>query len=153
MGLQRRPLERFIYILPKIWDVSILKCGRTHFGGVFDPPVQFSCSFMSDSSQSHGMQHATPPCPSPTFGVHPNSCPLSRWPFNYLILCCPLLLSPSIFPSIGVFSNESALHIRWSKYWSFSLSISLSNEPSLKFVKYKNLSHFITESFSETSYF
>ena len=47
---------------------------------------------------------------------------------NHLILCHPLLLSPSIFPSIRVFSNESALHIRWPKYWSFSFSISLSNE-------------------------
>ena len=46
---------------------------------------------------------------------------------NYLILCCPLLLLPSIFPSIRVFSNESILHIRWPKYWSFSFSISPSN--------------------------
>ena len=49
-------------------------------------------------------------------------------PSNHLILCHPLLLPPSIFPSIGVFSNELALHIRWPKYWSFSLSISPSNE-------------------------
>ena len=49
-------------------------------------------------------------------------------PSNHLILCCPLLLLPSIFPSIRVFSNESALHIRWPKYWSFSFSISPSNE-------------------------
>ena len=49
-------------------------------------------------------------------------------PSNHLILCCPLLLLPSIFPSIRVFSDESALHIRWPKYWSFSLSISPSNE-------------------------
>ena len=46
---------------------------------------------------------------------------------NHLILCCPLFLLPSIFPSIRVFSNESVLHIRWPKYWSFSFSISLSN--------------------------
>ena len=49
-------------------------------------------------------------------------------PPNYLILCCPLLLLPSIFPSIRVFSNESVLWIRWLKYWSFSFSISPSNE-------------------------
>ena len=49
-------------------------------------------------------------------------------PSNHLILCRPLLLPPSIIPSIRVFSNESALHIRWPKYWSFSLSISPSNE-------------------------
>ena len=52
----------------------------------------------------------------------------SVMPSNHLILCCPLLLQPSIFPSIRVFSNESALHIRWPKYWSFSFSISPSNE-------------------------
>ena len=51
-------------------------------------------------------------------------------PSNHLILCCPLLLLPSIFPSIRVFSNELALHIRWSKYWNFSFSISLSSEYS-----------------------
>ena len=49
-------------------------------------------------------------------------------PSNYLILCCPLILLPSIFPSIRVFSNESALHIRWPKYWNFSFNISPSNE-------------------------
>ena len=51
-------------------------------------------------------------------------------PSNHLILCLPLLLSPSIFPSLRFFSNESALHIRWPKYWSFSFSISPSNEDS-----------------------
>ena len=51
-------------------------------------------------------------------------------PSNHLILCLPLLLLPSIFPSIRVFSNESALRINWPKYWSFSLSISPSNEHS-----------------------
>ena len=49
-------------------------------------------------------------------------------PSNHLIFCCPLLLPPSIFPSIGVFSNESVLHIGWPKYWRFSFSIRLSNE-------------------------
>ena len=51
-------------------------------------------------------------------------------PSNHLILCRPLLLPPSVFPSIRVFSNQSALHIRWPKYWSFSFSISPSNEHS-----------------------
>ena len=51
-------------------------------------------------------------------------------PSNHLILCCPLLLPPSIFPSIRVFSNESILHIRWPKYWTFSFSISPSNDYS-----------------------
>ena len=78
---------------------------------------------MSDSLRPHELQHARPPCSSPTPGAHPNSCPSS-----HLILCHPLLLLPSIFPSIRVFSNESALCIRWPKFWSFSLSISPSNE-------------------------
>ena len=54
----------------------------------------------------------------------------SVMPSNHLILCCPRLLLPSIFPSIRVFSNESVLHIRWPKYWSFNFSISPSNEYS-----------------------
>ena len=55
----------------------------------------------------------------------------SVMPSNHLILCCPLFLLPSIFPSIGVFSSESVLHIRWPKYWSFSMSISPSNHAFL----------------------
>ena len=54
----------------------------------------------------------------------------SVMPSNHLILCCPLLLLPSIFPSIKVFSKDSGLHIRWPKYWSFSFNISPSNEYS-----------------------
>ena len=54
----------------------------------------------------------------------------SMMPSNHLIFCHPLLLPPSVFPSIRVFSNESVLHIRWPKYWSFSFSISPSNEYS-----------------------
>ena len=60
---------------------------------------------------------------------------------NHLTLCCPLLLLPSIFPSIRVFSNESVLYLRWPKYWSFSFSISPSNELSgLIFLQYKGFS-------------
>ena len=94
--------------------------------------VQFSHSVMSDSLQLHELQYARPPCPSPTPGVHPSPCPCHvhgiMMPSRHLILCCPLLLLPSIFPSFRVFSNESALHIRWPKYWSFSFNISPSNE-------------------------
>ena len=75
------------------------------------------------------MQHARPPCPSPTPRVYSYSCPLVM-PSNHLILCHPLLLLPPIPPSIRVFSNESVLHIRWPKYWSFSFSINPSNEYS-----------------------
>ena len=65
----------------------------------------------------------------------------SMMPSNHLILCCLLLLLPSIFPSIRVFSSESVLHIRWPKYWSFSFSISPSNEYSgLFWTVFSNLS-------------
>ena len=88
---------------------------------------------MSDSLWPHELQHARLPCPSPTPGAYSNSCPLSRchpvMPSNHLILCCPLLLLPSIFLSIRVFSNESVLRIG-GQNWSFSFSISLSNEYS-----------------------
>ena len=95
--------------------------------------VQFSHSVVSDSLQPHGLQHAMPLCPSPIPGVYSNSYPLVT-PSNNFILCCPLLLLPSIFPRIRVFSNESALHIRWPTYWSFSFSIRPSNEhPGLIF--------------------
>ena len=83
---------------------------------------------MSDSLRLHESQHTRLPCPSPTSGVHPNSSIESVMPSSYLILCCPLLLLPSIPPSIRIFSNESTLCMRWPKYWSFSLNISPSNE-------------------------
>ena len=86
---------------------------------------------MSDYLQPHGLQHARLPCPSPTPGAYSNSMSIeSVMPSNHLILCHPLLLLPSIFPSIRVFSNESVLCIRRPKYWSFSFSISPSNEYS-----------------------
>ena len=104
--------------------------GNSHpfpqIAGILLPLIQFSCSVMSDSLQPHGLQHAGLPCPSPTPGVHPNSCPSSWW--FHPAICCPLLLLPPIPPSIRVFSNESTLHIRWPKYWSFSFSISPSKE-------------------------
>ena len=83
---------------------------------------QFSCSVVSNSLQPHGLQHARLPYPSPTPGACSNSSIEWVMPSNNLILCCPLLLLPSIFPRIRVFSKESALHIRWPEYWSFSIS-------------------------------
>ena len=83
---------------------------------------------MSDSLRPRESQHTRPPCPSPT----PCSLKLmsieSVMPSSHLILCCPLLLLPPIPPSIRVFSNESTLRMRWPKYWSFTFSISPSNE-------------------------
>ena len=91
--------------------------------------VQFSHSAMSNSLQPHEPQHTRPPCPSPTPGVYPNLYPLSQWCHPVISSSVvPLLLLPSIFPSIRVFSNDSALCIRWPKCWSFSLGISPSNE-------------------------
>ena len=85
---------------------------------------------MSNSLQPYGLLHTRPPCPSPTPGVYPNSSTESVMLSNHLILCRPLLLPPSIFPSIKVFSNESVLRSRWPKYWSFSFSISPDKEYS-----------------------
>ena len=91
--------------------------------------VQFSRSVVPNSLLSHGLQHTKPPCPSPTPRVYLNSRPLSWWCHPTISSSViPFSLLPSTFPSIRVFSNESALHIRWPKYWSFSFSISPSNE-------------------------
>ena len=92
--------------------------------------VQFSFSVVSDSLRPHGLQHTRLPCPSQSPGACSNSSIQWMVPSNHLILCRPLLLLPSVFPSVRVFSNESVLCIRWPKYWSFSFSISLSIEYS-----------------------
>ena len=93
--------------------------------------VQFSRSVMSDSLRPHELQHARPPCPSPTPRVHSYSTSIeSVMPSSHLILCRPLLLLPPIPPSIRVFFNESTLRMRWPKYWSFSFSIIPSKEVS-----------------------
>ena len=92
--------------------------------------VQFSRSVVSNSLWPHGLQHARPSRPLPTPGVYSNLCPLSQWCHPTISSCHPLLLLPSVLPSIRVFSDESDVHIRWPKYWSFSFSISPSNEYS-----------------------
>ena len=121
-----------------------------------DDNLLFSYSVASNYLWPHGLQHPRP-CPSLSPGVCSNSHPLSQWCHPTISSCHSLLLLPSIFPifnlpnkiksvtvsivspcichevmgpSIRVFSSKSALHIRWPKYWSFSLSISLSNEYS-----------------------
>ena len=92
--------------------------------------VQFSHSVVSDSLQPHRLQHTRLPCPSPTPGVCSNLCPLSQWCHPTISSSVILLFLHSIFPSIRVFSDESVLHIKWPKYWSFSFNISPSNEYS-----------------------
>ena len=98
----------------KKW-IEITNCGFSS--------VQFS-SVVSDSLRPHESQHARPPCPSPTPGVHSDSV----MPSSHLILGHTLLLLHPIPPSIRVFSNESTLRMRWPKYWSFSFSIIPSKE-------------------------
>ena len=90
--------------------------------------VQLSCSVMSDSATPW-----TAACQASLFITNTQSLPKLMsielvMPSNHLILCHHLLLLPSVFPSIRVFSNESALHIRWPNYWSFSFNISSSSE-------------------------
>ena len=86
--------------------------------------IQFSHSVVLNSLRPHEPQHTRLPCPSPTPGVTQTHVLESVMPSNCLILCHPLLLLPSICPRIRNFSNDSALHIRWPKYWSFSFNIS-----------------------------
>ena len=112
-----------------IWFLGILKeC----FSNVLPSfPFQFSGSVVSDSLRPHEPQHTRPTCPLPTPRVYSNLCPLSQW-------CPPTISSPVVpfssclqsSPASGSFSSESVLAIRWPKYWSFSFSISPSNEYS-----------------------
>ena len=93
---------KFLFLNKRFWDhqsqVELRKSGPFCLSS-----VQFSHSVVSDSLRPHGLQHTRPPCPSPTPGVYSNSCPLSQLLSNHLILCRPLLLLSSIFPSIRVF--------------------------------------------------
>ena len=107
------------------WEGLTVSCsdGRGH--------VQFSPLVMSDSLQPHGLQHARPPCPSPTPGVYSNSCPLSQW-------CHPTISSSVVpfssrlqsFPASGSFPVSQLFAFRWLKYWSFSFNIRPSSEYS-----------------------
>ena len=85
---------------------------------------------MSDSFRPHGLQHTRLPCLSRTPGACSNSCPSSQWHPNISSSVVPFSSCLQSFPSSGFFSNESVLHIRWPKYWSFSFSISPSHEYS-----------------------
>ena len=111
---------------------NYLQICPTRFPGAQSDSVQLHpVTVLSDSLQAHGLQHARPPLSITNSWnllklISIESVMLS----NHLILCPPLPLLPSIFPSIRVFSNESVLRIRWPKYWIFSFSISPSNEYS-----------------------
>ena len=107
-------------------------------GDIFPLSFQFSSVQLLSRVRlfaTHESQHARPPCPSPSPGVHSDSTSNeSVMPSSHLILCRPLLLLPPIPPSFRVFSNESTLLIRCPKYWSFSLSFIPSKEiPGLIF--------------------
>ena len=112
------------YLLPGIFPTQganpgLLHCRQTLYC------LLFSHLVLSSSLRPHGPQHARFPCPSPSPGACSNSCPLSQW--------CHLTISSSVIPfspSLRVFLNKSVLRIRWPKYWSFSFSISPSNEYS-----------------------
>ena len=113
------PNHLFYYALPENTN-SVTICASQS--------VQFSHSVVFDSLQPHESQHARPPCPSPSPGVHPNSCPSSQWYYPAISSSVvPFSSCPQSLPA-WVFSNESTLHIRWPKYWTFSLSISPSSE-------------------------
>ena len=108
---------------------KLLPCHVSRMLLSFYKSVQFSRSVVSNSLRPHGPQHARLPCPSPTPEAYSNSHPLSPW-------CHPTISSSSLSPSLPAFnlsqhqglSNESVLCIRWPEYWSFSFSISRSNE-------------------------
>ena len=131
---KKRWKSRVFYETPyskSVWFLSRWKCvsSATHW-------LQFSSvnSVMSDSLPPHGLQQATLPCPSPTPRGCSNSCPLSWWCHPTISSSVSLLLLPSIFPSIRVFSNELVLHIRWSKYtlaWTAAIISSHSIPPLL----------------------
>ena len=92
--------------------------------------VHFSCSVVSESLWPHELQHSRPPCPSPTPGVHPNSCPLSQW-YHLTMSSSVVPFSSCLqsFPASGSFQMSQLFWlIRWPKYWSFSFNISPSSE-------------------------
>ena len=107
--------------IPTGLDVKLTGLGNFHCRKL---SVQSSHSVVSDSLRLDGLQHSRLPCPSTTPGACWNSCSSSRW--CHPTICHPLLLLPSVFPSIRVFFNESVLHIREPKYWSSASVLPMS---------------------------
>ena len=128
-GSERCPWRRAWQLTPVFLSGKFH--GQRSLESSYSPVSQFSHSIVSDSLGPQGLQHTRLACPSLTPGICSNSLSIELVvPSNHLILCCPLFLLSSIFPSSKVLSNESVLHIRWPKYWSFSFNISPSNEYS-----------------------
>ena len=101
---------------------------NSYYHEITDSSVQFSHSVVSDSLWTHEPQHTRTPCTSPTPRVHPNTCPSSLWSHPTISSSViPFSSCPQSIPASGAFP-ESALHIRWPKYWSFIFNISTSNE-------------------------
>ena len=126
-------LSKFIYCHNKNNSLSLMPdCLR--FLGVWLPNSKavavVSCLIMPDSLRPHGLQHARLPCPSPSPRACSDVCPLSRWSHPTVLSSVVTFSCLQSFPASGSFSNESALRIRWPKYWSFSFSISPSSEYS-----------------------
>ena len=94
------------------------------------PDIQFSHSVVSDSETPWTAAHQASLSITSSWSFTQTYVHEVSMPSNHPILCCPLLLLPSVFPSIRVFSNESVLHIRWPKYWSFNFSINPSKDYS-----------------------
>ena len=131
-----RVFQNTLYLLPV--DITFPIMLSEHMCYVGSLQIWYLYIFSSVQSRSHVQLFATPwtaACQASLTITNSQSLlklmsTESVMPSNHLILCHPLLLLPSIFPSIRVFSNESGLHINWPKYWSFSCSISPSNEYS-----------------------
>ena len=109
---------------------STYKWNHTAMTLLFWYLFSFSHEVGSDILHLHGLEHTRLLCPPLSPRVCSDSCPLSQWCYLTISSCHPLLFLPSVFPSIRVFSSESALRIRWPKYWSFNFDISPSNEYS-----------------------
>ena len=115
--------QYYCLLLPTVWECLFLHILTISVS-------QLSHLVVSDSLWPHGLKHARLPCALPTPGACSDSCRSSWWCHPTTLFCRPFLLLPSAFPSVRVFSIESVLCIRWPKYWSFSFSISPSNEYS-----------------------
>ena len=119
-----------LWVFPVHQPWAPVSCRNTILNHSSFNSVHFSCSVVSDSATPRTAAWQASLSITNSRSVLKLMSIESEMPSNHLILCRPLILPPAILPSIRVFSNESVLHIRWSKYWSFSFSISPSNEYS-----------------------